>query len=246
VVTVNFDAVTVALVVVGLIAGGGVAGAASVETSDRSVTVVQTPGNTTEIPGGTDNNASNPTPNVTVTPGSTVTSTPSPTATRTPTPSPTPTDTPTATPVEDGTEPYASLDKWVNVTDWSYNDDAEVFVVTFTAEEPNTITAMAGGEREEGVGTGVVTEERLSRGENTIRIPAPAIGGEAMITITSEESIDAGQYVYVSTGVSGESPFEQVSPTYAWFGGASVTLLMGIAAILRRVRGGDDAPEEAW
>ena len=185
------------------------------------------------------------------------TTTPTPHATATPEPTSTPTSTDTDTDREpatgtpanasDSDEPeYAErLDQYVVVESYTFNQETETWQITFEAEEPGTVTITAGGQFEEGSGTGTIVQERISRGTTTVTVPAPLIDGESTVFITSSRSIDAGRYVYLSTGQSGGNPFDTPG-TMGWIGGASVVFSMGVWAFRKRLRGGSGGPEEVW
>lgn len=195
---------------------------------------------------GTDRNRSNPTPRTretgTQTPASTaVTPSPSPTVSPTPSPSPTPTATATVTPSGEWTR----LDRFVQITDWRYDENREVFVIEFRSDRPVTVSGLAGGQHSEGARTGAATRDRTARGTDTIEFDAPAYSGEAQITLTTKYSFEEGRYVSISTGVSGENPFKRIPSTTALVGGAVFGMLSGLIA-LRRILNRSGSPEEAW
>ena len=135
------------------------------------------------------------------------------------------------------------LDEDVTLKSWEYTEDG-TFRLHFEATDPTRVTIAAATQKAQGAGTFSITRERLLPGSNTVTLPVRRAGGEAGVSITSAASISEGRGLYVSTGVSGESPFNGTSPTAGWFGGFSVVSAMVLAAGWQATRRTYDEPEE--
>lgn len=137
------------------------------------------------------------------------------------------------------------LDSETVITDWSYT--SETFIIQLNASEKpsgSSITLTQAVQLEEGA-TRISMKNTRIRGESTLRIDVPRKNGQAGVSLVSERSLAESQTgVILSTGQSRSNPFNTDAPqTVAWLGAAAVTLLMGVAAFRRRIRGGRGEPE---
>ena len=144
-----------------------------------------------------------------------------------------------------GSQTLVEVDEFVRLTEWTYDEDAEVFELHFEVDRRSVITVSEAIQRPEGAGEGQIRQQRLSPGENVVTIPSRSAAGEAGVTMTTRQSIDEGRFVYVSTGVAQTGgPFEGTTATAGWFGGASVVFAMLLASAWQVKRKKLNKPEE--
>lgn len=147
---------------------------------------------------------------------------------------------------ETGEQLGVRLDDRVTVKSYEYNAEKEEFTVTFNSTEPVTVTGVESrSESSEGVRSVAVTQDRTSRGESTITFEASDTNGEAEITLSTDQSIDQGRMVEISTGVPQELPLSNVSPGSGWLGGVILAFTMFVIAAWRELKKESGEPKVA-
>jgi hypothetical protein len=101
---------------------------------------------------------------------------------------------------EQSDEYETQVDSQVRVVEWSYSGGAFEIVFENTGERPTTVTVTEAVQFEEGSGQGSLKHVRLLPGETTVNIGVERAGGEAAVTITTDETNEEGYFTWLSTG----------------------------------------------
>jgi len=101
---------------------------------------------------------------------------------------------------EQSDEYETQVDSDVRVVEWEDQNGGFEIVFENTGERPTSVTVTEAVQFEEGSGQGSLKQVRLLPGETTVNIGVERAGGEAAVTITSEETNSEGYFVWLSTG----------------------------------------------
>lgn len=93
-----------------------------------------------------------------------------------------------------------AIDSTTDLVSWTYDDDRNGFELRFRSERSQRIAITEAVQFEEGTGSGRTYENRLPSGASEIFVPVDRRGGEAAITMITEESREDNRYSWVSTG----------------------------------------------
>lgn len=138
------------------------------------------------------------------------------------------------------------LDRFTQIVDYQYDRERQQWIVVFAAEEPGQVTLISAGQFKQGATTGSIRQERLPRGETTVSLKGQEINGQSTVVVTSIRSLESGVFIGLSSGQNQPNPFAETPGTVGWAGGASVTILMGLLAFRRRLRGGSGSPDDIF
>lgn len=136
-----------------------------------------------------------------------------------------------------------TIDSNTRILEWRYVGNA--FHIKFEADSPTHVTLTEAVQFEEGSGQGSIDQIRLLPGETEHRFRVESVGGEAAVTIVTDETLDEGYFVWLSTGQTAtEGPLERTSSTAGWMGGLSVALIMTVLAGWQAKRKQWDEPRD--
>jgi hypothetical protein len=143
-----------------------------------------------------------------------------------------------------------AVDETLTITSWSYDEGSQELTIEFNATRPTTVTITEAASADSGrTGELSITRERVLPGESTLTLSvSPGPVGEVAVVVTTTESVDREQGVFLSTGQDATpqpSPFAGTSPTAGWIGGASLSLVTVVLAGIYRMRREATEPEVA-
>jgi hypothetical protein len=104
------------------------------------------------------------------------------------------------------------VDSAVIVTDWSYRDGEFIITLEHRGHRPTSVTLTEAVQRKEGSGRGALRSVRLYPNDTeTVTMPVEEVNDGAAVSITTPETVEAGYYVYLSSG-----KIEKNRPAMGW------------------------------
>jgi hypothetical protein len=94
------------------------------------------------------------------------------------------------------------VDGDIQIKAYDYHDETFYLRLENTGDRPKTVTVTEAVQFSKGTGRMSIQRERLLPGETTVTIGVEPRGGEAAVTLTTDDSISNGYGTYVSTGTS--------------------------------------------
>ena len=132
------------------------------------------------------------------------------------------------------------IDSSVTLTGWTATSDGGIRL-TFDAEQPTRVTVTSQDELSEGVGRMAIERQRVLPGGTTI-----TVGDTEAVAITTEETVQNGYGVTVSTTDQGGSSLPTTSIAHGVVVGI-VTMTLGMAIAVNRKRAVDHMKvESGW